>query len=266
MQEASNNQDDQKVGLGKIDIHSHMLPGVDDGCATMEESVATVEEMKLHGYAGAICTPHIWKDMFPNNSQSHIEGWVRLLREELANRELEFALWTGGEIRLHKKIIDEWKSDGVITLANSSYVLVDFWEPKWSRWVNKAFEYLLGEGYTPILAHPERLPEMRKIEKNLETVMNEGVLLQGNFQCFTGEAGYLADVNIRKWMEKGWYTFLALDSHRPDSIFSRIDGLDIAMATFSQQMIREMTDTKPREMILGLGQEGFHGSAMTGEM
>ncbi|QDU33109.1 Tyrosine-protein phosphatase YwqE [Poriferisphaera corsica] len=252
MSEEQNNGEALEVPRGRIDIHCHLIPGVDDGCMDVDESVAIIEELKLHGYVGSICTPHIWREMFPMNGPGHIERWVEQLKGELSSRGVQYELWAGGEIRLHKKVIEEWQQDGVMTLAGSKYVLVDFWEGKWSRWVNKAFEYLLGEGYVPILAHPERLPEMRKIDKYLDTIMAEGVLLQGNFQCFTGEAGYTADVNIRRWMEAGYYTFLATDAHRPDSIFSRIDGIDIAMATYSQQRIREMADTKPRELILGI--------------
>ncbi|WP_432799400.1 tyrosine-protein phosphatase [Poriferisphaera sp. WC338] len=252
MQEELDALEQHVVPDGRIDMHNHSLPGVDDGCRTVEESVIQIQELMQHGYVGAICTPHIWPEMFPGNSKEHIQIWTDALRDELSQRDIAFELWTGGEIRLHKKVIDEWKADGVITLADSNYVLVDFWEAKWPRWVNKAFEWLLTEGYTPILAHPERLGDYKKLDQQLEVWMTQGVLLQGNFKCFTGEEGYLADVRIRKWMEEGWYTFLAMDAHAPDSMMGRIDGFDIAIATYTQSVIDELTMVRPREMILGL--------------
>jgi len=236
---------------GRIDIHSHILPGVDDGCADIDEVIESIEMLKHAGFVGSICTPHIWIDMFPDNTSQHIAVWVDQLKQELTERNINYHLWTGGELRLFDGVIDWCKNHGVPTLADSKCVLIDFWVDKWSKWINKTFTWLLAEGYTPILAHPERLNIEKKLEPHIDELVKEGVLLQGNFQCMTGEAGYHADARIRQWLGEDRYTFFAIDMHRPDSLVSRLDGMTMVETEFGRGVLDQLTRDNPREIIFG---------------
>ncbi len=238
------------IPLGRIDIHSHLLPGVDDGCADLDESLASIATLMQNGYVGSICTPHIWPAAFPDNLPSNIEAWVQTLRQQLADHGVHYRVWPGGEVRLHKHVIDFFKTHGVPTLCGTNRVLCDAWFDKWPRWIDKAFEWLLTKGYQPILAHPERLNVSDGLGDRLTPLTDVGVWLQGNFQSFTGELGYLADRYVRQFMAEGRYTFLAMDMHRPRALPARLDGLQLAVQEFGQETIDEMIEARPRKLIL----------------
>lgn len=237
---------------GRIDIHSHVLPGIDDGCIDLDESIDCVVYLQKHGYVGSICTPHMWPEMYPANNVQNIAALTGVLRRDLRNAGIDYQLWTGGEVRLFPRVIDWLQAFGVPTLADSNYVLIDLWESgKWPRWVNKAVDWLIEQGYKPVLAHPERIGIQKGLEGRLDTLAADGVLMQGNFNCMTGEEGYLADLRIRQYLRDGRYTFLAMDMHRPEALPSRIDGMNLVIEEFGEDTLTEMTETNPRQLIFG---------------
>ena len=249
--EASDRGDCERLPAGRVDIHSHMLPGVDDGCADVRETVASVRQLIRAGYVGTICTPHVWPDMFPENTVENIARWTQAVREGLRGYGLDYAVWPGGELRMWDGV-HEWLAHwGVPTLAGSKYVLMDFWDAKWPKWLDRELDWLQGQGYQPVLAHPERIAPQRKLLKHIEAVLERGVLLQGNLRCMTGEEGPAADAMVRQLLDAGRYTFLALDMHRPRDLDSRLDGLALVEREYGGGALDQLTAGNPREMILG---------------
>lgn len=241
---------------GRIDMHSHVLPGIDDGCATVEESLASIRRLIEHGYTASFCTPHCWPTLYPANTPTHIAIWVEALRQEIDKAGLDYTLYPGGELRLYPDAIAWMKQHGVPTLGGSRCVLCDFWEKKWPKWADTAFDWLLSNDYTPILAHPERSAGPKDYEKHLDHWASRGVVLQGNFQCFTGEAGYRADELVRRYMNEGRYTLLALDMHRPDTLPGRLDGIAVSAREFGAERIDAMTDDAVRGLIWPIASAG----------
>jgi len=236
---------------GRIDVHSHMLPGIDDGCETIDESIACIKLLKQAGYTATICTPHVWPELFPDNTPTHIQRLTHELQEQLTERSIEYPLWPGGELRLFKGAIDWMKAHGVPTLADSKYVLADFWEDTWPKYVDQTFDWLITQGYKPILAHPERLgiADTQKLTDHLDALTARGVLLQGNFRCMTGEDGYLPDQRVRQFLSENRYYLLAMDMHRPDALPSRLDGMQMVVEEFGQDVVDLMTIDRPRQVL-----------------
>lgn len=239
------------VPPGIVDMHSHLLPGIDDGCADFSESLACIRHLQNRGYVGSICTPHIWPEQFPDNTPSHVHAWTDQLRTRLRNEGVDYRLWSGGELRLSRDVVDYFKAHGVPTLADSRYVLCDFWECKWPRWVDRAFDWLLAEDYQPVLAHPERLG-VADLPKHLDHLHDRGVLLQGNFRCLTGGEGPVPHRWVRQFLTEDRYTFMALDMHGPGSLDSRLLGLTMARQDFGTQNIDAKVIDAPRQRVLGL--------------
>lgn len=243
-----------RVGQGQprglIDIHCHLLPGIDDGCETYDESFACIRRLRAAGFVGSICTPHVWPELFPENTPANIDAWTRELRERLAEAGLRYDLWSGGELRMFRGVVDWLEEQGVPTLGPSRCVLVDFWEDRWPKWVTPAFQWLLDQGYQPVLAHPERMRKTRDLLDRLADVQAMGVWLQGNARCMTGEEGFDADRLVRELLAEGRYRFFALDLHRPDGIEGRLDGLSLVEAEFGEQTIEQLLVDAPRRDIL----------------
>ena len=145
-------QTDQR--RGRIDVHSHLLPGIDDGCSDLDESLATVRLLVEAGYSGSICTPHVWPERFAQNTPQHIAAWTRQLQAQVAQAGLDYSLWPGGELRLYEGAVAWMRDHGVPTLGASQCVLTDHWEDPWHDWINKTFQWLIDKGYQPITGPP----------------------------------------------------------------------------------------------------------------
>ena len=233
----------------RIDVHSHLLPGIDDGCEDLDQSLASVRRLTELGYVGTVCTPHVWPDLFPHNTTSHIQGLTVQLRREFESRGVSYELWPGGELRLFKGAVKWLKQHGVPTLAGSRCVLCDLWEDRWPRHADQTLDYLLEEGYTPILAHPERANIDKGLDAQLDRLADKGVLLQGNFNCFTGREGPLAAERVRQYLQEGRYALLATDMHRPDALDTRVEGIELAVAEFGEDLVNRYTDDAPRQRL-----------------
>lgn len=237
---------------GRIDIHSHLLPGLDDGCADLDESLASVRRLMEAGFVGSICTPHICPDVYPMNTWAHIPALTMQLQQHLGRAGLDYRLWPGGELRLFDGVINYLKHNQVPTLAATQWVMTDFWTDYWPKWVDKAFDWLIKQGYRPILAHPERLGCHEQLDQHLDQLVGMGVCFQANSRCMTGEEGYYADQIVRKLLAAGRYQFMALDIHQPDSLEARLDGLRLVETEFDKNTLDRLTINAPRQLIFGL--------------
>ncbi len=243
------NSSAQPPSKGLIDIHSHLLPGIDDGCATLDESVACVRQLISMGFAGSICTPHCGDDFFPDNTPTHLQAHFHELQQHLHQHGLQYQLWLGAELRLSKSTPDYIREHGVCTLAGGKHLLMDVWDPTWPKWAPPILQQLIDQGYQPIMAHPERMGCQGDIDKALLALQKMGVLLQGNYRSMTGEEGYQADRKIRQWLREKRYQFLALDMHSPDSLDGRFDGLRLVEAEFTPQSVVQLTEQAPHSYL-----------------
>jgi len=233
---------------GRIDIHSHLLPGIDDGCQDMAESLACIRRLKAAGYVGSICTPHLgrWQ---PELTPQQVMNQTIVLQSQLRQLAEDYRIWPGGEVGLWDGVIAWMQAHGVPTLAGSRCVLVDMWPEKWEKWINPAFRWLIDQGYQPILAHPERSPCVNELDQRVRDLEAMGVWLQGNLRCITGEDGYAADLFMRQWLAENRYRFLALDMHRPDSLVSRLEGIGLVEQTCGRGVTEHLIDMAPRRDI-----------------
>ena len=235
---------------GRIDIHSHLLPGLDDGCESVDQSIDCIGQLKAAGYTASICTPHIIPHLFPANTYDNIIQWVEQLREKLKDQQIDYTLWPGGEINLKPEIPHWLEKYGVPTLAGSNCVLVDHWAESWPDWFTQVIQWFIDKGYQPILAHPERMRCAWHEPDKLQELLEMGLWLQGNFLPITGEEGYEPDQLCRRYIEQQKYHLMAMDTHQPDTLANRIDGMKIVLNTYGSQILDYYTVNAPRQLIL----------------
>lgn len=237
---------------GRIDLHSHLLPGIDDGCQNLDQSLDCVRQLMARGYVGTVCTPHIWGPLFPHNTPASIARHVRGLQRQIHAAGLDYTLWPGGEVRLCDEAIAWLGEHGVPTLADSRLVLCDFWCDQWPRFVDRTFDWLIAEGYTPVLAHPERLGCVDELFDRLDSLADRGILLQGNFKPLTGDEGPRNAAVGRRLLDEDRYDLMALDMHDPESLPPRFAGLELVARDYGQDRLQHLIETAPRERVLGV--------------
>jgi len=238
--------------VGRIDLHSHLIPGVDDGCASLADAIECIEALMAHGYTGSVCTPHLGPDWFPENTPSRTAKRVAALEERLEERGLAYRLWAGGELRIAPDT-RRWIEDvGVPTLGHGNCVLVDYWGPTWPVGADDLLGYLIEQGYQPILAHPER---MGLADEELEAVLMRveamGVLLQGNLNSRSGGEGLEAERRLHSLLAADRYHLLASDLHGPETLEGRLRGLGLFEADLGRERLAVFLERRPREILMG---------------
>jgi protein-tyrosine phosphatase len=235
---------------GLLDLHSHLLPGIDDGCRSLDESLACVRTLLEHGYAGTVCTPHMCVDAFPTITPANVAVWVAALRQELKRAGIDYRLWAGGEVRLAENTVAWFRVHGVPMLGESRCVLVDYWGRSWPEYCDPAIDYLLAEGYQPILAHPERM-DFQDAEWNdvLERLQSRGVLLQGNLKCLAGCEGTLTHERSHRLLAARRYHLLATDMHGTRDLGERLAGLPAAGEVLGAAGLAAVVREHPAEIL-----------------
>ncbi len=235
---------------GLIDLHSHLLPGIDDGCRTLEESLQCVQRLIAAGFAGTVCTPHYWPEMFPGNRPDAIRRRVSELRAILDDRGIDYLLWTGAEVRLAHETVDDFEAYGVPTLGSGRAVLVDYWGLAWIDAADRAIDYLLERDYQPILAHPERMAlDDDEWVALIDSMLQRGVWLQGNFNSIVGHEGPTATARLERLLGQDRIRILALDMHRPNSLATRLDGVEHFRNHFGADRLGDFVVTAPRDVL-----------------
>jgi len=233
---------------GRIDVHSHLIPGVDDGCKTVGESIACARELVAAGYTHAFCTPHVWPS-YDNVTKHAVPGWTVALQQALDVADVPLKVLPGGEMNLHAGV-RALSDDYLITYAMAErYVLADIWASELPEFFEPTIRWLQSRGYTVILAHPERMRAVQDNPKLADYFADLGMLLQGNLQCF----GDPPDAHTRRvaeqYLVEGRYFMLGSDTHNPQSMAIRMDGLENAIALVGEKTIETLTIENPRKLM-----------------
>lgn len=195
-----------------IDLHSHILRGVDDGARTLEESVAIASAAVAAGITTIAATPHV-RDDWPTDA-GVMEYRVAELRAELEQREIPLDVRPGGEIAadwIAKLPMEELRRFGLG--GNPRYLLVETPYYGWPPWLSKHLRLLHGAGITPVLAHPERNAEVQARPELLVRLVEAGTLVQVTAASLDGRIGPKARNCALALIRNRLVHLLASDAH-----------------------------------------------------
>jgi len=233
---------------GRIDVHSHLLPGLDDGCRTLHESVECARLMVEAGYTHSFCTPHVWPSL-PNNTVERIPRYTAELQAALDAAEVALRLVPGGEINLHANtpfaMMDALVSFGMLR----KFVLIDLWAERLPPFFKPGVEWLQAQGVKVILAHPERMAAVQRDPELADYFQEIGLLLQGNLQCFSDPVGSPTRRTAERYLLEGRYFLLGSDLHNLPSLPMRLDGLKRAIDLAGEETVNRLTVHNPRELL-----------------
>ena len=167
-----------------VDFHSHLLPGIDDGCATIEETIENIQELQFQGIKRIITTPHIINDMYPNTPEI-IRGKLDIVRKALQKEKIKIEIVATAEYYLDDWFCQNFKKMELLTLPGK-YILVETNYMERPHFLEKVLFELQIAGYKVIFAHPERYNYLLKDFRNFEQLYDSGILFQCNLLSFTG--------------------------------------------------------------------------------
>lgn len=193
-----------------IDIHSHLLYGVDDGAKSIEESIEMLEAAKKQGIDSMILTPHYRRGMFAYQNET-IEAHLADLVE--VAKEIGIRLYLGTEFHVNSSIIEYLKNERCRTLAGTEYVLAEYSHDTEYGYMRSSVQELLFCGYVPIIAHVERYDALRESLERIEALREMGAMIQVNADAVLGMNGFKIKSYVKKLLKKGYVDFVASDSH-----------------------------------------------------
>jgi protein-tyrosine phosphatase len=240
-----NSMPDKKIG--RIDVHSHLLPGIDDGCPSLEESLACARRLVQAGYTHSFCTPHIWPNL-PNNTVSAISRNTAQLQQALTDAGVPLRLIPGGELNLRPDTI-QIPPDQVPTYGMArQFCLFDIWADRIPPFFYPAVESLQSMGLKVILAHPERMRAVQNNPNLADDFAHAGLLLQGNLQCLGDPPHSDTRQIIEKFLQERRYFMLGSDLHNLAGLPIRLQGLERAIELMGDEEVWRLTRDNPRQL------------------
>lgn len=206
-----------------IDIHSHILPGIDDGPDSMEMSLNMLRMAEKDGISQMILTPH-YKPWHRNTDYIGIKDKVSRLQERMCQEEIQVRLYTGGELYYHSGLTEELDQGIVPTLADSQYVLVEFDPLADYDYIRNGIYALLSGGYCPIAAHVERYGNVCCKMNRIAELIERGCFIQVNAGSVMGQYGIGVKRLTKKMLKQNLVHFVATDAHDADQRSPRLFG------------------------------------------
>ena len=195
----------------KIDLHSHLLPGIDDGVRTLEESVKIIKKFKDMGYTRLITTPHIISDSYPNTKEI-IQEKLLEVQEALKNEHIDIEIEAGAEHYIDIDFLKLIEKDELVPFYKN-YVLFETSYMSKPIIMEEAIFNMQAKGYIPVLAHPERYRYMHNDMNQYMKLKELGVLFQVNTKSLTSDSGSVCKMAL-KLIDLGLADFMGSDVHR----------------------------------------------------
>ena len=236
---------------GRIDVHAHLLPGIDDGCRNLDESLQCARTYVENGYTHVCCTPHVWPNL-QENTVPNIRRRTVALQEELRKAGIPLALIPGGEINLEWNwpAVRGWKDEEIATYGMAGrFVLFDFWAEVMPEFLGPATKHLQELGFTLIMAHPERVKAIQGDPESVDRFLAQGILMQCNTWCLREPPESPIRQVSERLLRAGKYHLLGTDLHDAGSMAPRLEGLRRAIEMVGEAEVNRLTREHPRRLI-----------------
>ncbi len=232
-----------------IDVHSHILPNIDDGSRSIEETFNLIKEAKEAGFEGIVCTSHYMENYYETNRPER-EVWINAIHENLENKNIDMNLYLGNEIYMSDNIIELLEDGKATTMNDTSYVLFEL--PMNAEPMNLYDMVYEMQQYkiVPILAHPERYSFVQTDPELIYDLIDKGVLMQANYGSIIGQYGKKAQMIVQKFLENNMIHMLGTDVHRQNTIYPKIPEIILELKSLiGEEKVKELTTINPELVI-----------------
>ena len=202
-------------------MHSHIIPTIDDGSRSVQETFNMINEAKNVGFTDIIMTSHFLLDHYEPTTDELIL-WKKNLQEMLDNKNIDITLHSGMEIYISNMLENLIKDKRVLTLNDSKYMLIELPLATKVNYLDYVLYYLQAISIKPIIAHPERYKYVQENPELVEEYIEKGALMQCNYGSMLDLYGRNAKKTLKTLLKRQQVHFLGSDCHREKSIYLKI--------------------------------------------
>ncbi len=232
-----------------IDLHSHILPGIDDGAKSLDISLEMARLAVADGIHTMACTPHIYPGLYMNNAQG-IALARDALQAELNARGIALRLVTGADVHLVPGLLDGLREGRIPTLNGSRYVLLEPSHHVAPPQFQESVFQLVAAGYTPVITHPERLTWIETHYQVFVQMIEQGAWMQVTAGALTGLFGPRAQYWGEKFLGESHTHILATDAHSSGGRIPCLsEGLAIAGRLLGQTEAGRLVNERPQAIL-----------------
>lgn len=225
-----------------IDIHCHILPGVDDGPKTIEESIIMAREAVREGIKTIIATPHHRNNQYENFKEDilqHVSNFNDLLIKE----NIPLHILPGQENRIYGELVEDYQKGEIQTLANTKYLFIEFSSSSVPRYSERLLYNIQNQGLTPIIVHPERNKEILDNPDVLYRLVSNGALTQVTAASIAGYFGKTIQKFSKQLVEHNLAHFVASDAHNiHNRTFKLNEAYDLIEKDFGLEWVYLFTE------------------------
>ena len=234
-----------------IDIHSHLLFGIDDGSRSIEESIYIINKLSKIGYTDIILTPHFINGSSYMSSRENNLELLKKLKVGLIKYKVPVNLYLGNEIYIDSELIDLFKKGIISSLNNSKYLLIELPMSGENEIYYDVFLDLINMGYKVILAHPERYISFQKDFNKVYELKELGVLFQCNVGSILGDYGSNAKKTIKRLLKEHLISFMGTDIHHNKKDYMFVENAKKKFRKYlTDKEIEDIFENNPRKYLL----------------
>jgi protein-tyrosine phosphatase len=232
-----------------IDLHCHMLPGIDDGAADLAVSLEMARIAVADGISTVVCTPHILPTVYDNTGPA-IRAAVGGLQAALAQAQIPLRVLPGADVHIAPDLVEGLRSGRVLAIAGSRYLLFEPPHHVMPPRLQDCVFGLMTAGYFPILTHPERLTWIDQHYDVIEQLARAGMLMQITGGSLTGRFGRRARYWSQRMLDDGLVDILATDAHDTQGRPPRLsEACELVAERCGDEEARKMVLARPRAIL-----------------
>lgn len=229
-----------------IDFHTHILPNIDDGSRSIDETFNLIKEAKEVGFDGIILTSHYIENFYETDVPER-DVWVKAISENLGVKGIDTDLYLANEIYISENMMGLLEQQKASTINNSCYVLFELPLNEEPLNLYDVIYSLQENKLIPVLAHPERYSFVQKEPELIYDLIEKGCLMQANYGSIIGQYGVKAEYIVKKFLENNMIHFLGSDVHRQNSIYPKIPfALEKIKEIVGEEKLEELTTINPK--------------------
>ncbi len=236
-----------------IDIHTHILPSIDDGPKTIEESIELCKVAASDGIKTIVATPHSYDGVYESKSVEILNS-VEMLNSQLKEKQVNVEILPGAEIHIHEGLVESVKNGDALTINNGGkFILLEFPFVFIPPGTDKFVFNIKVNGIIPIIAHAERISAFQRKPALIEQLVNIGARVQINANCMTKKANR-GERKCAEWLlKKRLVHFIASDTHslrgRPPILS---EAVGYASRIVGEKEAADLVCRNPEQIINGL--------------